>query len=57
MNKDEIMTCAATLAAGVMSNRSGRVEYDADEAVDLMLQIAETIRRKAAEPEREYRQL
>ena len=57
MTKAEAMKCAAILAAGIISNESDRTTYDAERAVDLMLQISERIVQKTAEPEREYRQL
>lgn len=57
MTKAEIMNCAAILAAGVISNNGTRTTYTAESAVNLMLEIAENLRQKTAEDEREYRQL
>ena len=57
MTKAETMNCAAILAAGIISKAGTHTAYDADNAVDLMLQSAERIARKTADPEREYRQL
>lgn len=57
MTKAETMNCAAILAAGIISKAGTHTAYDADNAVDLMLQIAERITRETAEPEREYRHL
>mgnify|MGYP003299642563 CR=1 FL=1 len=57
MTKPEIMNCAAILAAGIMANESPRTMYDAELAVDLMMQIAKDISQRTAEPERKYREL
>ena len=57
MTQTEVMNCAAILASGIMANQAKSNVYDADRAVDLMMQIAEELDRRIGEPEREYRQL
>ena len=55
MTKAEVMNCAAVLASGIMANQAKIDVYDAERAVDLMMQIAEKLDRRIGEPEREYR--
>lgn len=55
MTKAEIMNCAAALAAGIMANQAKTSVYDADRAVELMMQIAARIAKETAEQEVEYR--
>ena len=57
MTKSEVMNCAAVLASGIMANQAKITVYNADSAVELMMQLAEKIAREASEPERKYREV
>ena len=54
---DYFYSSVCILAAGIMANESPRTVYDAELAVDLMMQIAEDISQRTAEPDRKYRQI
>ena len=43
MGENEIMNCAAILAAGIMANLNGVTNYDSERAIDLMKEIAREI--------------
>jgi ligand-binding sensor protein len=55
VTKAEIMNCAAALADGIMANQAKTSVYDADRAVELMMQIAAGIAKETEDPEVEYR--
>ena len=46
MGENEIMNCAAILAAGIMANLNGVTNYDSERAIDLMEEIASEIERR-----------
>ena len=46
MGENEIMNCAAILAAGIMANLNGVTNYDSERAIDLMEEIAREIERR-----------
>lgn len=53
MNNDEIMNCAAILAAGIMANQCGVYNYNAETAVALMQEIAAEIEKPQVKEEPE----
>ena len=58
MNKAEIMTCAAILTAGLMASRGSRIDFNSDDAVQTMVEIAGKLQKELdPEAEREYRQI
>ena len=46
MGENEIMNCAAILAAGIMANLKGVTNYNSERAIDLMEEIAREIERR-----------
>ena len=46
MGENEIMNCAAILAAGIMANLKGVTNYNSERAIDLMEEIASEIERR-----------
>ena len=54
MTRPEILKCAAILAAGIMANQHQINVYNADSAVALMNQIAETISDQEPDEEIKY---
>ena len=53
MNNDEIMNCAAILAAGIMANHRGVYVYNTETAVSLMREIAAEIEKPQVKEEPE----
>lgn len=52
MTKFEIMNCAAILAAGMMADNTNNLCYTAEQAVDLMEQIAAVIAERQKDEKR-----
>ena len=53
MGENEIMNCAAILAAGIMANLNGVTNYDSERAIDLMEEIAREIERRQLQKQHE----